>query len=146
MLIICEDTSVSPFVEQFILDEGLAQDEVVTVDSNQKGEVSEEEWKELKTKLFDIDKYRKPKVIVSVLMLREGFDVNNICVIVPLRSSEAPILLEQIIGRGLRLMWREDEYQSIKNDDRRRVLQLHTKPRTYIDMLSIIDTPAGGQI
>lgn len=142
MLIICEDTSVSPFVEQFILDEGLAQDDVVTVDSNQKGEVTEEEWKELKTKLFDIDKYRKPKVIVSVLMLREGFDVNNICVIVPLRSSEAPILLEQIIGRGLRLMWREDEYQSIKNDDRRRVLQLHTKPRTYIDMLSIIEHPA----
>lgn len=142
MLIICEDTSVSPFVEQFILDEGLAQDDVVTVDSNQKGEVSEEEWKELKTKLFDIDKYRKPKVIVSVLMLREGFDVNNICVIVPLRSSEAPILLEQIIGRGLRLMWREEEYQSIKNDDRRRVLQLHTKPKTYIDMLSIIEHPA----
>ena len=56
MLIICEDTSVSPFVEQFILDEGLSQDDVVTVDSNQKGEVSEEEWKELKTKLFDIDK------------------------------------------------------------------------------------------
>ena len=142
MLIICEDTSVSPFVEQFILDEGLEKDDVVTVDSNQKGEVSEEEWKELKTKLFDIDKYRKPKVIVSVLMLREGFDVNNICVIVPLRSSEAPILLEQIIGRGLRLIWREDEYQSIKNDDRRRVLQLHTKPRTYIDMLSIIEHPA----
>ena len=142
MLIICEDTSVSPFVEQFILDEGLAQDDVVTVDSNQKGEVTDEEWKELKTKLFDIDKYRKPKVIVSVLMLREGFDVNNICVIVPLRSSEAPILLEQIIGRGLRLMWREEEYQSIKNDDRRRVLQLHTKPQTYIDMLSIIEHPA----
>ena len=91
---------------------------------------------------MDIDKDRKPKGIVSVLMLREGFDVNNICVIVPLRSSEAPILLEQIIGRGLRLMWREDEYQSIKNDDRRRVLQLHTKPRTYIDMLSIIEHPA----
>jgi superfamily II DNA or RNA helicase len=46
-------------------------------------------------------------VIVSVLMLREGFDVNNICVIVPLRSSQAQILLEQTIGRGLRLMWRD---------------------------------------
>lgn len=142
MLIICEDTSVSPFVEQFILEEGLGKEDVTTVDSNQKGEISDEEWKELKTKLFDIDKYRKPKVIVSVLMLREGFDVNNICVIVPLRSSEAPILLEQIIGRGLRLMWREEEYQSIKNDDRKRVLQLHTTPRTYIDMLSIIEHPA----
>ena len=142
MLVICEDTSVAPYVQQLMLEDGLAQDEVVTIDSNAKGEVSEEEWKETKKKLFDIDKYEKPKVIVSVLMLREGFDVNNICVIVPLRSSEAPILLEQIIGRGLRLMWREPEYQSIKEDDRKRVLQLHSQPKTYIDMLSIIEHPA----
>ena len=142
MLIICEDTSVSPFVEKFVIDEGLENDEVVTIDSNKKGEVSEEEWKETKKVLFDIDKYKKPKVIISVLMLREGFDVNNICVIVPLRSSEAPILLEQIIGRGLRLMWREPEYQSIKEQDRKRVLQQHLQPITYVDTLSIIEHPA----
>lgn len=142
MLVICEDTSVAPYVNQLMLEEHLSQEDVVTIDSNAKGEVSEEEWKETKKKLFDIDKYQKPKVIISVLMLREGFDVNNICVIVPLRSSEAPILLEQIIGRGLRLMWREPEYQSIKEDDRKRVLQLHTQPKTYIDMLSIIEHPA----
>ena len=142
MLVICEDTSVAPFVSQLMIEDGLSQDEVVTIDSNAKGEVSEGEWKQIKEKLFNIDKYRKPKVIVSVLMLREGFDVNNICVIVPLRSSEAPILLEQIIGRGLRLMWREPVYQSIKEFDRKRVLQLHTQPTTYIDMLSIIEHPA----
>ncbi len=142
MLVICEDTSVAPFVNQLMLEDGLAQEDVVTIDSNAKGEVSEEEWKETKKKLFDIDKYQKPKVIISVLMLREGFDVNNICVIVPLRSSEAPILLEQIIGRGLRLMWREPDYQSLKELDRKRVLQLHTHPNTYIDMLSIIEHPA----
>ncbi|MBQ6063186.1 MAG: DEAD/DEAH box helicase family protein [Prevotella sp.] len=142
MLVICEDTTVAPFVERMMMDDGLSRDEIVTIDSNAKGEVSEEEWKETKKRLFDIDKYQKPKVIISVLMLREGFDVNNICVIVPLRSSEAPILLEQIIGRGLRLMWREPEYQSIKEDDRKRVLQLHSQPKTYIDMLSIIEHPA----
>lgn len=142
MLVICEDTSVAPFVNQLMLEDGLFQDEVVTIDSNAKGEVSEEEWKLTKEKLFNIDKYKKPKVIISVLMLREGFDVNNICVIVPLRSSEAPILLEQIIGRGLRLMWREPEYQSIKEFDRKRVLLLHAQPSTYIDMLSIIEHPA----
>ena len=142
MLIVCEDTNVSPYVAQFLRDEGLAEDELVTIDSNAKGEVSEEEWQETKKRLFDIDRYKKPKVIVSVLMLREGFDVNNICVIVPLRSSKAPILLEQIIGRGLRLMWREPEYQSIKEEDRRRVLKQHSQPKTYIDMLSIIEHPA----
>ena len=142
MLVICEDTSVAPFVNQLMLEDGLTQDEVVTIDSNAKGVVSEDEWKLTKEKLFNIDKYKKPKVIISVLMLREGFDVNNICVIVPLRSSEAPILLEQIIGRGLRLMWREPEYDSIKAEDRQRVLRLHTPPKTYIDMLSIIEHPA----
>lgn len=142
MLVVCEDTSVSPFVQQFLLDEGLTKEDVVSIDSNAKGEVTEVEWKEIKTRLFDIDKYDKPKVIVSVLMLREGFDVNNICVIVPLRSSEAPILLEQIIGRGLRLMWREPAYQSIKAEDRKLVLVEHRAPKTYIDMLSIIEHPA----
>ena len=62
----------------------------------------------------NIDSYKKPKIIISVLMLREGFDVNNICVIVPLRSTESDILLEQTIGRGLRLMWRGAEYEDIK--------------------------------
>ncbi|MBP3711054.1 MAG: DEAD/DEAH box helicase family protein [Bacteroidaceae bacterium] len=142
MLVICEDTSVTPFVAKMMTDDGLAEEDVVVIDSNAKGEVSEEEWRETKKKLFDIDKYMKPKVIVSVLMLREGFDVNNICVIVPLRSSEAPILLEQIIGRGLRLMWREPEYQSTKEEDRKRVLGLHSQPKTYLDMLSIIEHPA----
>lgn len=142
MLVICEDTTVTPYVNSLMIDEGLSKEDVVTIDSNAKGDVTEEEWKEIKKKLFDIDKYNKPKVIISVMMLREGFDVNNICVIVPLRSTGAPILLEQIIGRGLRLMWRETDYQSIKADDRKRVLQLHTQPKTYLDMLSIVEHPA----
>ena len=145
MLVICEDTSVSPFVEQFLLNEQLDKEDVVTIDSNKKGEVTETEWKEIKTKLFDIDKYKYPKVIISVLMLREGFDVNNICVIVPLRSSEAPILLEQIIGRGLRLMWRESEYKDIKDENRRLVLNNHVAPKNYIDTLSVIEHPAFNQ-
>ena len=142
MLVICEDTAVSPFVEHFMIDEGIAPEEVVTIDSNKKGEVNEAEWKEIKTQLFDIDKYKKPKVIISVLMLREGFDVNNICVIVPLRSSEAQILLEQTIGRGLRLMWRESEYKEIKDENRRLVLNNHQAPKNYIDTLNIIEHPA----
>ncbi|MBO7556963.1 MAG: DEAD/DEAH box helicase family protein [Bacteroidaceae bacterium] len=142
MLVICEDTNVSPFVVEFLKGENLNDEDVVSIDSSKKGEVKEYEWKEIKKQLFDIDKYKNPKVIVSVLMLREGFDVNNICIIVPLRSSEASILLEQIIGRGLRLMWREPDYTEIKAEDRRRVLVHHEAPRTYIDTLSIIEHPA----
>lgn len=142
MLIVCQDTTVSPFVEEFLKSEGLEDEDIVTIDSNKQGEVKDEEWQEIKKKLFDIDRYNSPKVVISVLMLREGFDVNNICVLVPLRSSQAPILLEQLVGRGLRLMWRESDYIDIKREDRLRVLKNHQPPRTYIDTLSIVEHPA----
>lgn len=142
MLVVCEDTSVSPFVEEFLKGEGLGDDDIVTIDSNKQGEVKADEWARIKGELFDIDHRRKPKVVVSVLMLREGFDVNNICVLVPLRSSQAPILLEQLVGRGLRLMWREPEYQETKREDRRRVLEKKEAPTTYLDTLSVIEHPA----
>lgn len=142
MLIVCQDTTVSPFVEEFLKSEGLEEEDIVTIDSNKQGEVKDEEWQEIKKKLFDIDRSKSPKVVISVLMLREGFDVNNICVLVPLRSSQAPILLEQLVGRGLRLMWRESDYIDIKREDRLRVLKNHQPPRTYIDTLSIVEHPA----
>lgn len=142
MLVVCQDTTVSPFVEEFLKTEGLKDEDIVTIDSNKQGEVKAEEWNEIKKKLFDIDRYKSPKVVVSVLMLREGFDVNNICVLVPLRSSQAPILLEQLVGRGLRLMWREPDYIEVKHEDRLRVLKHHKPPKTYLDTLSIVEHPA----
>lgn len=142
MLVMCENTDVSPLVMDFLRLEGLSESEIMRVDSNQKGEIPEKEWNILKQKLFNIDKQKEPKVIVSVLMLREGFDVNNVCVIVPLRASAAPILLEQTIGRGLRLMWREPEYQEIKKENIRRMLYEKKEPTNYIDLLSIVEHPA----
>jgi len=142
MLIMCEDTKVTPFVVEFLNEEGWSDEDVIRVDSDRKGNISEVEWLELKQKLFNIDKHEKPKIIVSVLMLREGFDVSNICVIVPLRSTSAPILLEQTIGRGLRLMWREPEFFEIKEENLRRLLVDKKEPENYIDLLTIIEHPS----
>src|SRR3989338_3494916 len=142
MLVMCEDTTVTPLVEKFLLEEGLNQEDVMRIDSTKQGEVKVDEWKEIKQRLFNVDKHEQPKVIVSVLMLREGFDVNNICVIVPLRSSSAPILLEQTIGRGLRLMWREPEFLEIKAENRRKLLVEKREPNNYLDLLTIIEHPA----
>jgi len=50
---------------------------------------------------IDTNEYQ---AIVSVMMLKEGWDVKNVCVIVPLRSYESAILAEQTLGRGLRRM------------------------------------------
>lgn len=142
MLVMCEDTQVSPFVESFLRTEGMAAEDVLRVDSNQKGEIPDKEWAVLKERLFNIDGYPAPRVIVSVLMLREGFDVSNICVIVPLRAASADILLEQTVGRGLRLMWREPEFQEIKAENRKRLLEEKKEPSTYIDLLTIVEHPA----
>jgi type III restriction enzyme len=142
MLVVCEDTEVTPHVEEFMRGEGLVAEDVLRVDSDLKGSIPAKEWDKIKFKLFQVDAHARPRVIVSVLMLREGFDVNNICVIVPLRSSESAILLEQIIGRGLRLMWREPEYQEEKDENRRRLLDLKQEPTNYLDLLSIVEHPA----
>ena len=141
MLVVCEDTKVSPLVAQFLQQEGLAEDEVMTIDSGKKAELGEKDWAPVRERLFSVDKHASPRVIVSVLMLREGFDVNNICVIVPLRSSQAQILLEQTIGRGLRLMWRGPDYNDIKEENRARI-NAGQEPGSLLDVLSIVEHPA----
>jgi len=142
MMVICEDTFVSPYVVEFLRGEGLSEGDILQIDSNKKGEVPTDEWQAIKKRLFHVDHHPAPKVVVSVLMLREGFDVNNICVIVPLRSSKAPILLEQVIGRGLRLMWREPDYAESRRENIRLMLDERKQPKSMIDILSIIEHPA----
>lgn len=141
MLVMCEDTTVTPLVENFLKQEGLADDDILRVDSNRKGDLSKEDWSDLRERLFDLDRRSQPRVVVSVLMLREGFDVNNICVIVPLRASKAQILLEQTIGRGLRLMWREQEFEDEKRENRQ-LIRDRKAPNSLIDVLSIVEHPA----
>ena len=141
MMVICEDTTVSPLVAQFLMDEGLNTNEVMAIDSGRKGELKPDEWEKIRERLFDVDRHQTPRVLVSVLMLREGFDVSNICVIVPLRTTGAQILLEQTIGRGLRLMWRDHEYADIKQENRERIRN-GQEPQSLIDILSVIEHPA----
>ena len=147
MLVVCEDTTVSPLVAQFLRDqeglryEGDVNDEILLIDSGKKAELGEKDWAPVRERLFSVDSHATPRVIVSVLMLREGFDVNNICVIVPLRSSQAQILLEQTIGRGLRLMWRDEEYTDLKRENRERI-NAGQEPGSLIDVLSIVEHPA----
>ena len=142
LLIITEDTNVSPHVEDFLRSTGLSDDDFLRVDSGKKSELGPKEWEPVRDKLFDIDHHKSPKVIVSVLMLREGFDVNNICVIVPLRSSQSGILLEQTIGRGLRLMWRGDDgIDELKRETRDRIRN-RLEPTNDFDVLFIVEHPA----
>lgn len=142
LMVICEDTSVTPHVVEFLYSTGLSEDDILRVDSGRKAELGLKDWEPIRERLFDIDRHKQPRVIVSVLMLREGFDVSNICVVVPLRSSAASILLEQTIGRGLRLMWRGDSaIDELKAQTRDRISK-RLEPDNYFDVLFIVEHPA----
>lgn len=70
-------------------------------------DISDDDLKELRKLSRELDEDTSPYLcIVSVLMLREGWDVRNVTTIVPLRpyTSKANILPEQTLGRGLRRM------------------------------------------
>lgn len=74
------------------------------------GEIRESDLEEARKAVKMVDERESPiHAIVSVLMLREGWDVQNVTVVVGLRpyTAKANILPEQTIGRGLRLMFRD---------------------------------------
>ncbi len=95
------------------------KDAVLVIHTKDNGEISEsvsgkkeEELKQLRHEANSIDRLDSPhKVIVSVLMLKEGWDVRNVTTIVGLRaySSKSNILPEQTLGRGLRRMYRDPD-------------------------------------
>ena len=101
------------------------QDSVLTIHTKNNGEISEassgknkeelERLRELSNKIDDVD--NPYKAIVSVLMLKEGWDVRNVTTIVGLRaySAKSNILPEQTLGRGLRKMYPGtfEEYVSV---------------------------------
>lgn len=103
--------------------EGLQDDEVMTIDSGKKAELGEKDGALVRQRLFSVDDHATPRVIVS------------------LRRSQARILLEQTIGRGLRLMWRDDEYTDLKRENRERI-NAGQEPGSLLDVLSTVEHPA----
>lgn len=101
------------------------KDAVLVIHTKDNGDISEassgknkEELERLRDLSNKIDNADNPyKAIVSVLMLKEGWDVRNVTTIVGLRAytAKSNILPEQTLGRGLRRMYQGDleEYVSV---------------------------------
>ncbi len=88
------------------------QHRTLVIHTDTKGEISKKDLDAARKLAREVDHPDcATNAIVSVLMLREGWDVSNVTVVVGLRpySSAANILPEQTIGRGLRLMFRGDK-------------------------------------
>ena len=104
MLVVAEDTTHASAVKAIIEDEtffgGQYKGRVIEVHSQQKG-VEKDENVQL---LLEVEDINNPvEIVIHVNMLKEGWDVTNLYTIVPLRAANSRTLVEQSIGRGLRL-------------------------------------------
>lgn len=102
MLVIARDTTHAAALLGTIegLFDGQYKGKVIQVDSSKTG--AEEE--EMIRRLLLVESYTEPtEIVIHVNMLKEGWDVTNLYTIVPLRAANARTLIEQSIGRGLRL-------------------------------------------
>ncbi len=102
MLVIARDTTHAAQLLNTVqtLFEGRYQGKAIQVDSSKSG--AEEE--EMITRLLAVESVFEPtEIVIHVNMLKEGWDVTNLYTIVPLRAANARTLIEQSIGRGLRL-------------------------------------------
>lgn len=104
ILVVAQDTKhaedLMNMMESDDFFEGRYKGKVITVHSNQRGEEKDETIKEL---LALEDPHSKVEIVIHVNMLKEGWDVTNLYTIIPLRAANSKTLVEQSIGRGLRL-------------------------------------------
>lgn len=104
MLVIAQDTAEADEYGEILcsdeFDGGRWKDAILVVHSSLNGEAKEKA-------LADLDSVEEPtsavRIIVSVGMLKEGWDVKNVYVIASMRASVSTVLTEQTLGRGLRL-------------------------------------------
>ena len=109
MLVIARDTDHANALLKTIEDESFfdgrykglpGKPKVIQVHSKQSGEERDETIEQL----INVEKPENPtEIVIHVNMLKEGWDVTNLYTIVPLRAASSKTLVEQSIGRGLRL-------------------------------------------
>jgi type III restriction enzyme len=124
--------------------EGRYQGRVIQVDSSKTG--AEED--EMIQRLLAVERpEEKTEIVIHVNMLKEGWDVTNLYTIVPLRAANARTLIEQSIGRGLRLPYGKrtgekavDRLNIIAHDKFQEIVDEANKGTSVIRMEKVILT------
>lgn len=139
VLVIARDTThaaqLKTLIESDAFYEGRYAGKVIQVDSSRSG--AEEE--EMITRLLAVENVDEPtEIVIHVNMLKEGWDVTNLYTIVPLRAANARTLIEQSIGRGLRLPY--GKRTGVAAVDRLNIVA-HDKFQEIIDEANRGDSP-----
>jgi type III restriction enzyme len=139
VLVIARDTShAKKLLELIESDEfflGAYKGKAIQVDSSRTG--AEEE--EMIARLLKVEHSDEPtEIVIHVNMLKEGWDVTNLYTIVPLRAANARTLIEQSIGRGLRLPY--GKRTGVAAVDRLSIVA-HDRFQEIIDEANKVDSP-----
>jgi type III restriction enzyme len=146
LLVIARDTTHASRLKQHIQSDdffgGRYKEKVLQVDSSRTG--AEED--KMVEDLLKVEHTDDPtEIVIHVNMLKEGWDVTNLYTIVPLRAANARILIEQSIGRGLRLPYGKrtgvtsvDRLNIIAHDKFQEIIDEAGKPDSQIRLQKVI--------
>ena len=146
LLVIARDTThasqLMHLIQSDVFFEGRYKTKVIQVDSSRTG--TEED--EMVERLLKVEQPDEPtEIVIHVNMLKEGWDVTNLYTIVPLRAANARILIEQSIGRGLRLPYGKrtgvtsvDRLNIIAHDKFQEIIDEANKPDSAIHLQQVI--------
>ena len=151
MLVIARDTThaaqLLSLLESDNFYNGRYQGKVIQVDSSKSGKDEEE----MIERLLAVESVDEPtEIVIHVNMLKEGWDVTNLYTIVPLRAANARTLIEQSIGRGLRLPYGKrtgvevvDRLNIIAHDRFQEIIDEANKGDSVLKLKQVIlDTPS----
>lgn len=147
VLVVAKDTEHSRKIMTYIKSKeffnGYYADKVIEINSSQ-GNTEKDENIELLLSLENPN--NKIEIVIHVNMLKEGWDVNNLYTIVPLRASASDTLTEQTIGRGLRLPYGErtgveevDRLSIVSHDKYETIVNLANDPNSLMHKIYYIE-------
>lgn len=147
VLVVAKDTNHSKEIFNQITSDtffrGYYKDKVIEVNSSQTGNEKDENIEKL---LSVEDPNNKVEIVIHVNMLKEGWDVNNLYTIIPLRASASETLTEQTIGRGLRLPYgsrtgdeKVDTLTIVSHDKFQAIIDLANDPNSLVRKVYFID-------
>ena len=147
VLVVAKDTTHAEELLNIIKSDnffdGYYSDKVIIVHSNQSGTEKDENIAQL-VSLEDYD--NRIEIVIHVNMLKEGWDVNNLYTIVPLRTSASSTLTEQTIGRGLRLPYGKitgnevvDKLTIVSHDKYDEIIREANKETSIVKQENVID-------
>lgn len=146
LLVIARDTTHAAELLRWVQSDGFFEgrykEKTIQVDSSRTGKEEEE----MIERLLKVEDSAEPtEIVIHVNMLKEGWDVTNLYTIVPLRAANARTLIEQSIGRGLRLPYGKrtgvmavDRLNIVAHDKFQEIISEANRPDSAIHLQAVV--------